>query len=96
MPYKGSDLGQDFKDFYRKEKKRLTAIFKEKGCTNIKMDYGFYFFSGFFTAPQDKCTTSPLQTFAIGVMNACLSEPPKTTKTIQAATINSLVSKRTN
>jgi hypothetical protein len=52
MPYKGSDLGQDFKDFYRKEKKRLTAIFKEKGCTNIKMDYGFYFFSGFFTAPS--------------------------------------------
>jgi hypothetical protein len=52
MPYKGSDLGQDFKDFYRKEKKRLTTILKEKGCTKIEMDYGFYFFSGFFTSPS--------------------------------------------
>jgi hypothetical protein len=52
MPYRGSDLGQDFKDFYRKEKKRLTAILKEKGCTQIEMDYGFYFFSGFFTSPS--------------------------------------------
>jgi hypothetical protein len=52
MAYTGSDLGQDFKDFFKREKKRLTAIFKEKGCTNIKMDYGFYFFSGFFTAPS--------------------------------------------
>ena len=52
MAYKGSDLGQDFKDFFRKEKKRLTSIFKEMGCTEIKMDYGFYYFSGFLTAPN--------------------------------------------
>jgi hypothetical protein len=50
MAYKGSDLGQDFKEFYRKEKNRLTKIFKELGCTNIKMDYGFYYFSGFLTS----------------------------------------------
>lgn len=50
--YRGSDLGQDFKDFFRREKRRLTEIFKEKGCTNIQMNYGFYFFSGFFTAPS--------------------------------------------
>ena len=48
--YSGSDLGQDFKDFFRKEKSRLTKIFKEKGCTNIEMNYGFYYFSGFMTA----------------------------------------------
>ncbi len=50
MSYKGSDLGQDFKDFFRKEKKRLTNIFKEMGATDIKMDYGFYYFSGFLTS----------------------------------------------
>jgi len=50
--YSGSDLGQDFKDFFRKEKSRLTKILKEKGCTNIDMSYGFYYFSGFFTSPS--------------------------------------------
>jgi len=50
--YSGSDLGQDFKEFFRKEKKRLTEHFKAKGCTKIEMNYGFYYFSGFFTAPS--------------------------------------------
>jgi hypothetical protein len=50
--YSGSDLGQDFKDFFKREKTRLTKIFKERGCTNIQMNYGFYYFSGFFTAPN--------------------------------------------
>lgn len=52
MGYKGSDLGQDFKDWFRREKRRLTNILKEKGCTDIKLDYGFYYFSGFFTSPS--------------------------------------------
>ena len=50
--YSGSDLGQDFKEFFRKEKRRLTEHFKAKGCTKIEMSYGFYYFSGFFTAPS--------------------------------------------
>ena len=50
MGYKGSDLGDDFKQWFRKEKRRLTAILKEKGCADIKLDYGFYYFSGFFTS----------------------------------------------
>ena len=50
--YSGSDLGQDFKEFFRKEKNRLSKILKEKGCTKIEMGYGFYYFSGFFTAPS--------------------------------------------
>jgi hypothetical protein len=50
MSYKGSDLGADFKEFFRKEKSRLSKILKEKGCTEIKLDYGFYYFSGFFTS----------------------------------------------
>jgi len=48
--YSGRDLGQDFKDFFRREKRRLTGIFKEKGCIDIQMNYGFYYFSGFFTS----------------------------------------------
>jgi hypothetical protein len=49
--YSGSDLSSEFKSFFRKEKKRITDILKEKGCTNIEMGYGFYYFSGFFTSP---------------------------------------------
>jgi hypothetical protein len=48
--YSGSDLGQDFKNFFRKEKSRITRILKEMGCSNIEMGYGFYYFSGFFTS----------------------------------------------
>lgn len=48
--YSGSDLGQDFKDFFKKEKKRITRNLKEMGCIDIKMRYGFYSFSGFFTS----------------------------------------------
>jgi len=50
--YSGSDLGNDFKEFFRKEKRRLQSIFKEKGCSNFQMNYGFYYFSGFFTSPS--------------------------------------------
>jgi len=50
--YSGSDLSQEFKSFFRKEKNRLTKILTEKGCTNIDLSYGFYYFSGFFTAPS--------------------------------------------
>lgn len=48
--YSGSDLGQDFKEFFRKEKNRLNKILKEKGCHSLVMNYGFYYFSGFFTS----------------------------------------------
>ena len=48
--YSGSDLGSDFKSFYRKEKNRISKTLKELGCTNLDMHYGFYFFSGFFTS----------------------------------------------
>ena len=48
--YSGSDLSQEFKRFARKEFKRITNVLTEKGCTNIQLNYGFYYFSGFFTA----------------------------------------------
>ena len=50
MAYKGNDLGQDFKEFFRREKRRITANLKQIGCTNVQMDYGFYYFMGFFTS----------------------------------------------
>jgi hypothetical protein len=50
--YTGSDLGQDFKSFFTKEKNRITKILKELGCTEIEMSRQFYYFFGFFTAPN--------------------------------------------
>ena len=50
--YKGSDLSQEFKSFARKEIKRITNILTEIGCTDVQLNYGFYYFSGFFTAPS--------------------------------------------
>lgn len=50
MSYKGRDLGQDFKDFFKREKRRITRNLKELGCSNFKFDYGFYYFYGFFTS----------------------------------------------
>ena len=50
MSYKGSDLSPQFKTWFRKEKKRITEILESKGCSKIELDYGFYYFSGFFTS----------------------------------------------
>jgi hypothetical protein len=50
MSYKGSDLSPEFKSFFRREKKRITEALKSLGCTAIELDYGFYYFSGFFTS----------------------------------------------
>lgn len=50
--YSGSGLGNDFKVFFRKEKKRIGDALKALGCTNLEMNYGFYFFSGFFESPS--------------------------------------------
>ena len=48
--YSGSDLSQEFKSFYHKEKKRLMQLFDVFLCSKVEMSYGFYYFSGFFTA----------------------------------------------
>ena len=48
--YSGSDLSDEFKAFYKKEKKRLMKLFDIFICTKVEMSYGFYYFSGFFTA----------------------------------------------
>ena len=52
MPYRGSDLNPAFKSFFTKQKNAIKKVLIAKGCQNIKLDYGFYFFSGFFTAPN--------------------------------------------
>jgi hypothetical protein len=50
--YKGSDLPDTFRQFFKREKTKITKILKAKGCTDIKLDYGFHYFSGFYTAPD--------------------------------------------
>jgi hypothetical protein len=52
MPYKGSDLSPAFKTFFRRQKNAIKKVLEARGCTEIKLDYGFYYFSGFFTAPN--------------------------------------------
>jgi len=50
--YTGSDLGRDFKDFYRKEKSRITKVLKKLGATDIQMSRQFYYFYGYFTVGE--------------------------------------------
>lgn len=50
--YSGSDLSPQFKSWVRKEFKRITTELIKLGCTDIQFNYGFYYFSGFFTAPS--------------------------------------------
>jgi hypothetical protein len=48
----GNDLGEDFRKFFTKEKKRITNELTKLGCTNVQMSRQFYYFYGFFTAPS--------------------------------------------
>lgn len=48
--YTGADLSEGFKEFFRKEKNRITKYLKQKGCTNIQMSCQFHYFYGFFTS----------------------------------------------
>ena len=50
--YTGSDLGSDFRQFFTKEKKRITKVLTDLGCTDVQMSRQFYYFYGFFTAPN--------------------------------------------
>jgi hypothetical protein len=48
--YTGKDLGENFREFFKSEKKRITKDLKELGCTNVQMSCQFYYFYGFFTS----------------------------------------------
>jgi hypothetical protein len=50
--YSGADLGEDYKVYFRKMKRKISKILKDKGCTDIKMSMQFYYFYGFFTSPS--------------------------------------------
>jgi hypothetical protein len=50
--YTGKDLGQSFKTFYTKEKKRITEALMAMGCKDVTMSRQFYYISGYFTAPS--------------------------------------------
>jgi hypothetical protein len=48
--YTGSDLSIEFKNFYKKEMKKIKKILIEKGCSNIETSCQFYYFYGYFTS----------------------------------------------
>lgn len=45
-------LGDDFKRFYNKVKRVIVAELRDANCTNLQMSQQFYYFAGFFTAPD--------------------------------------------
>lgn len=49
--YPAHGLTPEFLAFYRKEKSRITKTLTNLGCTDIRMNRGFYYYSGFFTSP---------------------------------------------
>lgn len=52
--YSGSDLGQDFKDFFIRERRRITKVLTSLECENIVMSRQFYYFYGYFTTKSGK------------------------------------------
>lgn len=48
MAYKGY-MNESYKAWFRAEKARLTKALKKMGCTDIKFDMQYYYFSAFFT-----------------------------------------------
>ncbi len=50
--YTGRDLGEDFRSFFRAERKKIKAALTPLGCTDIQMSRQFYYYYGFFTAPS--------------------------------------------
>ena len=50
--YTGSDLGQDFRSFFTREKNRITKALTALGCKDVIMSRNFYYYFGFFTAPS--------------------------------------------
>lgn len=47
--YTGSDLGQDFRSFFTKERNKIKKVLTSLGCTDIQMSRQFYYYYGFFT-----------------------------------------------
>ena len=49
MSYPASKMSPDFNAFFAEQKRKITAHLKSIGCTEIKFDRGYYYFSAFFT-----------------------------------------------
>ena len=50
--YIGADLSPEFKKLYARDKKLITEQLLKLGCTQIIMSRQFYYYYGFFTAPN--------------------------------------------
>lgn len=53
--YTGHDLGQDFKNFYNKEKSRIKKAITVLGCTDFVMSRQFYYYYGYFKSATGQC-----------------------------------------
>lgn len=47
--YNKSGMSRVYCAFFKKEAKKIAKILEDKGCTDVQISSGFYYFSGFFT-----------------------------------------------
>jgi hypothetical protein len=47
--YSRSGMSPEYCAFFKREAKRIAKILEGKGCTDIQISSGYYYFSGFFT-----------------------------------------------
>ncbi len=50
--YSKNGMSPDYCTFFKKEAKKIAKILEDKGCTDVQISSGFYYFSGFYTAPD--------------------------------------------
>ena len=50
--YSKNGMSPDYCTFFKKEAKKIAKILESKGCTDVQISSGFYYFSGFYTAPD--------------------------------------------
>ena len=50
--YSRSGMSADYCGFFQREAKKIAKILESKGCTNVQITSGFYYFSGFYTDPN--------------------------------------------
>ncbi len=50
--YSKNGMTPEYCAFFKKEAKKIAKILESKGCTDVQISSGFYYFSGFYTAPD--------------------------------------------
>ena len=79
--YTGSDLGQDFKDLYAKDKKSIGKQLQAMGCTKFEMSRQFNYYYGFLLRQVGKLITLACRIGDIFHINLYCIAPPAVTRT---------------